>query len=82
MTSLYLTTAWLILSLVFCANGARILAILPLAFKSHHLFFQATLKTLALKGHQVVVYSPFPQEVPIPNYTDVFVNTSYSDKYS
>lgn len=52
-------------------EAARILAVLPFFGKSHHRFFQPVLKTLAKAGHDVVVYSPFPLDEPIANYTDV-----------
>lgn len=58
----------------FPIEGARILAVLPIYARSHHTFSQSVLKTLARAGHEVVVYSPFPLEKPIPNYSDVLMD--------
>lgn len=68
-------------SLSCTSSAARILAILPLAARSHHYFHQGVLKALAGRGHEVVVYGPFPQATPVPNYTDVYVNTTYNDDF-
>ena len=54
-------------------DGARILALFQLHVKSHFVMFEALLKGLAAKGHDVVVLSHFPQEHPIENYTDISV---------
>ena len=32
------------------------------------------MKTLAAKGHEVHVVSPFPQKSPIENYHDIFLD--------
>ncbi|KAJ4434825.1 hypothetical protein ANN_23396 [Periplaneta americana] len=55
------------------ANAARILAMFELHIKSHFIMFEALLKGLAAKGHEVVVVSHFPQKNPIPNYTDISI---------
>lgn len=68
-------------SLSCSSSAARILAILPLAARSHHNFHQGVLKALASRGHEVVVFGPFPQATPIPNYTDVYVSSRYNDDY-
>jgi len=47
------------------------------------------MKELANRGHQVTVFSPFPEKSPIPNYTDIdtrltrddFVNTTDTADY-
>jgi hypothetical protein len=33
------------------------------------------LRELAARGHHVTVVSPFPEKVPISNYTDIVVQT-------
>jgi len=53
------------------AHGAKILGIFPLPGKSHFIVFSALLKEMANRGHQVTVYSPFPEKSPIPNYTNI-----------
>lgn len=77
-----LLQVWLTLILISFSAGARILAVAPFAFRSHQIFIQTVLKELALQGHKVVSYSPFPQQNPVPNYTDVQVNTSFSENFS
>ena len=53
------------------AHGAKILGIFPLPGKSHFIISSALLKELANRGHQVTVFSPFPEKSPIPNYTNI-----------
>ncbi|KAJ8883311.1 hypothetical protein PR048_015154 [Dryococelus australis] len=43
---------------------------------SHFMVFEALMKGLIAKGHQVVVLSHFPQNNPVPNYTDIDVSGS------
>ena len=58
------------LSLKVC-DGYRILGIFPLNVKSHFAMYEALMKSLARKGHQIDVVSTFPQKTPYPNYTDL-----------
>jgi hypothetical protein len=37
----------------------------------------ALMKELARRGHQVTVFSPFPEKYPIQNFTDVEFKVSY-----
>ncbi|KAK3915620.1 UDP-glucosyltransferase 2 [Frankliniella fusca] len=53
------------------AEGLRVLGLFPLPGHSHNVFFKAFMETLAERGHQVVVFSPFPHKKPLANYTDV-----------
>ncbi|XP_050433221.1 UDP-glucosyltransferase 2-like isoform X2 [Adelges cooleyi] len=65
---------------VFCALAvwhvapvtecARILAVAPVAGKSHWNFMSAVLGALTDRGHNVTVFTPFP-EGDRPNYTEV-----------
>jgi glucuronosyltransferase len=57
-------------SLTGC-NGARVLGLFPLSSPSHAAVNHALVKELARRGHQVTVVSPFPQKIPIANYTDI-----------
>ena len=56
----------------FC-EGSRILGVFPLNFRSHFMMFEALLKGLARKGHQVDVVGVFPLKEPYPNYTDIYL---------
>src|SRR5436190_23597370 len=63
------TFSWL-----FClsvCHGYRLLGIFPYHAKSHFVMFEALMKGLAKKGHQVDVISTFPLKKPYPNYNDV-----------
>ncbi|KAJ8883309.1 hypothetical protein PR048_015152 [Dryococelus australis] len=55
-------------------ENARILGVFQFNGKSHFIVFEALMKALAAKGHQVVVVSHFPQKNPVPNYTDIDVS--------
>lgn len=52
------------------SHSLRILGILPLQSKSHFAICERLMRGLAERGHQVDVYSHFPQKKPRPNYTD------------
>ncbi|KDR20346.1 UDP-glucuronosyltransferase, partial [Zootermopsis nevadensis] len=54
----------------------RILALFSMNGKSHFVMFEALLKGLAARGHQVYVVGHFPQKNPVPNYTDISVEGS------
>ena len=56
----------------FC-EGSRILGVFPLNVRSHFMMFEALLKGLARKGHQVDVVGVFPLKEPYPNYTDIYL---------
>ncbi|XP_049961013.1 UDP-glycosyltransferase UGT5-like [Schistocerca serialis cubense] len=53
------------------SDAARILGLFNYPGKSHFLMFEEVMKALAARGHEVFVYSHFPQAKPLPNYTDV-----------
>ena len=53
------------------SSGARILGVFPHVAKSHFMMSEVLMKSLASRGHEVVVISHFPQKTPIPNYTDI-----------
>ncbi|GFG40253.1 hypothetical protein Cfor_10075 [Coptotermes formosanus] len=61
----------------FKGDGARILGIFPSASPSHHIVFQAIMKTLAARGHQVTVISPDPLKEPTENYKDIDLSFTY-----
>jgi len=55
------------------SEAARILGVFQYNGRSHFIMFEALLKGLAARGHQVYVVGHFPQKKPIPNYTDISV---------
>lgn len=65
-----------LVSLLFClsiCHGYRFLGVFPFHGKSHFVMFEALMKGLARKGHQVDVISTFPLKKPYPNYNDIIV---------
>ncbi|PSN46987.1 hypothetical protein C0J52_17341 [Blattella germanica] len=70
------------LAFIFLAGtteAARILALFQFNGKSHFVMFEALLKGLAAKGHDVVVVSHFPQKNPVQNYTDISVEEALTE---
>lgn len=53
------------------ADGARVLAMLPLAAKSHWNVLDSVLQTLVARGHDVTAVTPFLKDRPVANYTEV-----------
>ena len=47
--------------------------------KSHMTVHSALMRELARKGHNVTVFSPFPEKHPIQNFTDIEFKLSYSE---
>jgi hypothetical protein len=45
----------------------------PFTAPSHAAVNFALVKELAQRGQEVTVLSPFPQDKPIPNYTDIAI---------
>ncbi|PNF23058.1 UDP-glucuronosyltransferase 2B30 [Cryptotermes secundus] len=68
-----------LLSYLYATDGARILGIFPMPAKSHMIVHSALMKELARRGHEVTVFSPFPEKFPIPNFTDIEFKLSYSE---
>jgi hypothetical protein len=69
----------ILLLCLYGTEGARILGIFPMPAKSHMTVHSALMKELARRGHEVTVFSPFPEKSPIPNYTDIQFKLSYSE---
>lgn len=66
----------LIISIVILINFAlcsayRILCVFPYNANSHNIVFQALMKGLAEKGHQVDVITHFTLKKPIKNYNNI-----------
>ncbi|XP_046678525.1 UDP-glycosyltransferase UGT5-like isoform X1 [Homalodisca vitripennis] len=68
----------LLLMVVCSAHPARILAILPMIAKSHHILFHSVLKSLVSKGHHVTSYTTIPLAKPLNNYTEIFLENIVS----
>lgn len=66
-------TLMVILSVTPPNLSYRILGIFPTFSKSHYITGGALMRGLAAAGHEVSVISPFPQDIPIPNYRDIKV---------
>lgn len=61
-------------------DGYRILGICPSTSYSHQQPFQALMKALAGRGHDVTVISTIPLKKAIPNYEDVDLSFTYRKK--
>lgn len=66
---------WVVCALILGRNdqthSAQILAMLPIAAKSHWNVLDAVLQTLVAGGHNVTAVTPFLKNKPITNYTEV-----------
>lgn len=60
-----------LLPLITVCDSARILALVLFSGRSHWIPIEPLLKELAARGHEITVFSPFPQKKPLPNYMDV-----------
>lgn len=56
------------------ANGAQILALMPIVAKSHWNVMDSVLQTLVARGHNVTVLTPFLKKKPIANYTELDIS--------
>lgn len=52
-------------------DGAQILAMMPIAARSHWNVVDAVLQTLVARGHNVTAVTPFPKDKSVANYTQV-----------
>lgn len=71
--------------LVSIGEGYRILAVLPFPARSHQLFNNGIIRTLAKAGHEVTILAPVSfWDNPTPNYHFIQLNTTLSSlsKYS
>lgn len=57
----------------------NILAFLPAASKSHYYIGHNLMKGLANEGNQVTVISPFKEEKPIENYTQIILENAWEE---
>jgi len=79
-TPFWKTNILIILMSSLCAtDGANILGIFPMPAKSHMTIHSTLMTELARRGHQVTVFSPFPEKYPIQNFTNIELKLSYSE---
>jgi hypothetical protein len=77
-TLFWKTNVLIILTSCLCATDrANILGIFPMPSKSHMTVHSTLMKELARRGHQVTVFSPFPEKSPIQNFTDIEFKLSH-----
>ncbi|XP_049768334.1 UDP-glycosyltransferase UGT5-like [Schistocerca cancellata] len=62
-------------------DSARILGLLSTPSRSHHIFNRALMLELAARGHYVTVFSPDPEDRPVPNHRDVVLDGVYEEEY-
>ncbi|KAF2881515.1 hypothetical protein ILUMI_24649 [Ignelater luminosus] len=72
----------ILLIILPCLNGYKILGVFPHPGKSHFDFFEPLMKELAHKGHEVTVISHFPQKIPLKGYTDISIVDGSHLKYN
>lgn len=58
---------------IACAHGAKILGVFNMASYSHHQMGDILMKTLAAKGHQVTVITPYAEKTPFKNIKEVIL---------
>nr|CAD7411984.1 unnamed protein product [Timema cristinae] len=66
--------------------AARILGVFPITSSSHQIVYRAVMKELALRGHELVVITPYPMRDPsIKNYTEIdvsFMNKAWQSQFN
>lgn len=75
------STTILFLSLFWTTTlSAKILVVQPLLAWSHYMQFEVLFETLATRGHDVTVYSPFPPKHNVTNFKHVPMNNKFFHK--
>lgn len=67
----------IILSLSNLVNSARILALFPTPSYSHQLVFRSVTEALAARGHELVILTPNPVNMDLPNVKQIDVSYAY-----
>lgn len=75
------TTFWalVILALVSVSESAKILSLMTIISRSHHIFNRALSLELAKRGHQVTVFTPDKEKKPVPNLREIYIEGVYED---
>lgn len=68
-----LSVIFVCLAFGFAVDGAKILAVLHVPTRSHHIIGESLMHGLAAKGHEVTIVSPFPAKQKIQNVRDIFL---------
>ncbi|XP_031828486.1 UDP-glycosyltransferase UGT5-like [Nomia melanderi] len=71
---LRLTISVIIVAISSIAAGSRILGIAPYPAHSHQVIFRALTNELVRRGHEVVIFTAYPTNVNLTNYTEVDVS--------
>ncbi|CAB0020943.1 unnamed protein product [Nesidiocoris tenuis] len=61
---LIVTILSFLLIALHCSSAAKILAFMPMPWRSHQFIFRPLMRELARKGHQVDFYTPLPMKDP------------------
>ncbi|XP_065219039.1 UDP-glycosyltransferase UGT5-like isoform X41 [Planococcus citri] len=56
------------------AIGSDILAFFPIRTQSHYIFVKPLLDELAKRGHNLTVYTPFPDKIPPKKYREIDIS--------
>ncbi|XP_065219045.1 UDP-glycosyltransferase UGT5-like isoform X46 [Planococcus citri] len=57
--------------LVYFASASNILGYFPILFNSHYLFVKPFLSKLADRGHNLTIYTAFPDKIPPSKYREI-----------
>ncbi|KAF6203897.1 hypothetical protein GE061_002234 [Apolygus lucorum] len=58
---------------------SRILAVVPMPWKSHHFVFQTIIKAMAARGHQIDYLTPFRIENAPPNIRHLVIKDTFAE---
>lgn len=61
------------------AHSLKILGVLPFGSNSHFAIGHSIVESLLKAGHEVTVISPYPQKMPVVNYTDIDMSSLLED---
>ncbi|XP_068083275.1 UDP-glycosyltransferase UGT5-like [Anabrus simplex] len=62
-------------------GAARILALLSVPSRSHHIWNRSLMLALAARGHQVTVVSPDPEKQSVANLREIILEDMYDDMH-
>lgn len=60
-----------VIAFIACSNASRVLFLFPTPSKSHVIIVHSVSKTLAARGHEVTVVSPFPLDKKVKNHREI-----------
>ena len=62
---------FVIFTILSVCKSYRVLGVFPLNVKSHNMVFEALMKGLAKRGHQIDVITQFPLKRDVKNYKEI-----------